>query len=227
LLEWRPVSATGNHTIDGNHIDLSPGNAEVTLQVFVSNWDFDGSGRELRGLQATVDWRGYLGENAVPPNLGVDLVPIGWFEASTELGAFQATEVCSSVDCVFDPTSPTCEWDPLSVCPDEPCVDPYPACRDRPDWVFQGVDFLDVVATRNYAYAWAAAVSTNPPVCMFDDGGRRYLGTLILNVPAGASGMYSVGFYEDPDYSLILDCGGILVMPVRFVPATITIGAAD
>jgi len=88
LLAWVPVSATGASCIDGNRITLVGGGQQVTLELFLSNWDTDHDGSPLLGMyQGTVEPDSYLGETASPPNAGVDLVPLGW-PAAPGTGAF-------------------------------------------------------------------------------------------------------------------------------------------
>ncbi|MFQ5590700.1 MAG: hypothetical protein ACE5HE_06040 [Phycisphaerae bacterium] len=222
VVEWVPVAADVPHTIDGNHISLGLGGGQVTLHLLISNWDFLDTGEELRAFQGAIDPAGYLGVNADPPNPGVDLNPLGWPD-TPELGGFQATGVCATLPCLFDPTDPGCAWDPFSHCPDYDCAEPYPLCADRPDWVFPvgSLNYVAVVATHEIGYRWAGIVQSDQP-CTVDDGSRRYGGTLILEIPPAANGTYTIGFDEDPQFSLLIDCASALHTPTRFIPAVIT-----
>jgi DNA-binding beta-propeller fold protein YncE len=219
--EWLPVTASGDHTLNGNQIFLDGGGQTVTLHYMVSGWDPGSIGTLLGSFQGTIDSATYLGANACPPNPSVDLYPHGQ-PLSPEDGAFQALQICANIDCVNDPTSPACIWDPLSNCPGIACVDPLLYCHDRYDWVFAGGDYHEAVNTNSLSYYWFAASTT----CAADpnDGITKfYAGTLILEVPLGARGTYSVGFDDEPNFTLATDCVGGSLSDLTLVPARITI----
>ncbi|UCE59362.1 MAG: hypothetical protein JSU63_18210, partial [Phycisphaerales bacterium] len=223
VIEWEPVHASGDHTIIGNEIVLAGGGQLVTLHMKLSGWDPDQIGETLGSYQAAIDPSHYLGANASPPNPGVDLNPYGW-PISPSDGIFQALQVC--VETLQFPDV----FDPLSTCTSSTATEdcgPFPAgCVDRPDFVFAGVDFVPTVTTTTLAYTMGAATvncATDP------DGGvtKFYGGTLIIEVPVGARGTYTVGFDESPDYTLMTNCVGIFMSTMTRVPAQISIACGS
>ncbi len=44
VFQWRPVTASGNHTINGNQIVLEGGDQTAMLHFLVSGWDPDSEG---------------------------------------------------------------------------------------------------------------------------------------------------------------------------------------
>jgi hypothetical protein len=225
VFEWLPVTASGGHTLNGNEIILDGGGQTVTLHYLVSGWDPGSSGVLLGSFQGTIDPASYLGINASPPNPGVDLNPLGW-PFSPGDGAFQALGVCANIDCLIDPNSPTCVWDALSNCPTTTCVDPLLYCRDRYDWVFYELEFSEGVSVTSLSYAYFAA----SPDCATDpDGGltKFYGGTLILEVPVGATGTYTIDLNPDLNFTMASNCLGVAITPLTLVPAQITISCGS
>ncbi|MFQ5591429.1 MAG: hypothetical protein ACE5HE_09725 [Phycisphaerae bacterium] len=224
VMEWLPVTASGNHTIVGNEIVIEGGGQTVTLHLLVSGWDPTSVGTLLGSFQGTIDPTSYLGANASPPNPGVDLNPFGWPLTPTD-GAFQAVQVCGNLDCLFDPTNPACDWDEFGNCAVTPCLDPpdpRPFCFERPDWVFAGGNYVETVTTDSLSYSWSAASTS----CTSDpDAGltKFYGGTLQLEVPVGAQGTYTINFVDDINFTLMTTCLGILITPITSIPAQISI----
>ncbi|UCE59911.1 MAG: hypothetical protein JSU63_21005 [Phycisphaerales bacterium] len=214
-IEWLPVHSTASFAIDGNEITVAPGGATVTLHLMISGWDPDQDGDPLLGsFQATVDSSGYASGS------GSALVPVGFGTADPWDGAFQALKICCSN--LADPIG-TADW--LSNCTSDPGVcPPLPAgCIDRPDYIYDGISYMPLMSYATDDYSWGA-ISTD---CAEDpDGGttKLYGGTLLLEVPPGAAGTYTIGFDTDLDANSLTDCLGDPLNGVGLVPAEITIG---
>jgi hypothetical protein len=89
----------------------------------------------------------------------------------------------------------------------------------RPDWVFDGLIFISAVATASLNYRYGATlVSASDSVP--DWGTPKYGATLILTVPAGATGTFEVGFGSD---SFMVDKRGEYIEPLLLTPAEITV----
>jgi hypothetical protein len=238
-IQWRPVAADGyvvclpgEDPCGETEIMLSGGEVTVTLFLELSGWDRDQDGDPLLGAyQGTVDattYSGGLAQGEVPTHPGnpgtvegLDLSPVGpGYEA-----AFMALEVCGPMACYWDPTGAHCEasWDRLSDCGTNPnstaCPDELPACVDRPDYVFSGLEHVAIVSTARPDYSWAGASA----YCAYDDGTFKYGGTLLLEVPAGATGTYNVGFVDSYDYTMMNTCAGPLIWRVKARYGQITI----
>ncbi len=106
-----------------------------------------------------------------------------------------------------------------------------PSARDgafidhsRMDYVFNGVDVSDGVRTAPDDYMYFGAIGQDH--CRTDSGDAKYVGTLILNVSAGASGVFTVGFRPYP-LSMGVVCPSVVLDEPEFIPATIRIGPGD
>ncbi|MHC4695575.1 MAG: hypothetical protein ACYTFA_02405 [Planctomycetota bacterium] len=215
---WMPVASTDpTAVIYGNEIKLSGADSTVTLHLMVSDWNALYDGTELGACQATVESDSYLGANADPPNPGVDLTPVGLPDNGYE-GAFIADMVCS-----FDTSDPAAQ-DPLSRCETSAdCPASHQYCVERADWVFAGGEYLAFVSTATMDYAWAGVDGDYTDGCAVDDGVSRYGGTLLLEVPVGAKGTYTINSVAPRGYTLMNDCAGLPIEPLSLIPALITI----
>jgi hypothetical protein len=209
-IKLKPVRATGGYSIVGNTIIVNSTPQWVFLEVTISGWDPDLNGTPtLRTWQAEIDSDGYSS------GLAGTLTPAS--TACAVDGDCRAPfgGVCSilgntcvvTTDCTYYPYG--------EVCGGAPCD--YPTgvggyCS--PGFQFSGrtdgvllkqLPAVDV-ATLDYRYG-ATTSPSGPP--MADPGTPGYGGTLVLNVPVGARGTFTVGFTDsgsflrDPDNELI------------------------
>ncbi len=178
-IQWVPVSATGDYTIDGNTITLVGGDQLVTLEIRLSGWDPEMDGPNLGAYQGTINASGYDNGNGDP------LVPDGW------------------------PSSPG----------DGAYID-----SGRTDYTFNGVTSIPVVATVTLDYEYGAVVMGSGKA---DGGLEYYSGTLVIYVPAGAAGVYTVDFVESDSFTFIRDEIGYLIEPLIKTSATIAIACAS
>lgn len=209
VLEWRPVSATGAHTIVGNEIVLQGGGQQVTLEVYISDWDpnLDGD-PELGAYQVTLDSSGYTSGS------GAALSPLTSPNAAA--GAFFVLRRCT-VGQQPSSAGANCTTNP-GICPGGEF------CIDNQDFILTGHQPLTGIFTGTLDYEYGAAVQTlNGKV---DGGLSYYAATLIVVVPAGAQGTYTLNFLNDPNRTFLLDIDAITISPLEFVPAQISIACA-
>ncbi|MBU0718399.1 MAG: hypothetical protein KJ749_09140 [Planctomycetes bacterium] len=74
----------------------------------------------------------------------------------------------------------------------------------RSDFPFFGLTAIPAVSTYVLNYLWGAAL-LNPANSVPDTGGSYYGGTLILDVPAGALGVYTIVFHDHADWTFMRD----------------------
>ncbi|MBU0717870.1 MAG: hypothetical protein KJ749_06435, partial [Planctomycetes bacterium] len=207
-----PTEASGGYTIVGDEIILDDGGQTVTFEIRMSGWDpdLDGSPR-LGAFQASMDSSGYFGVNAVPPNPDpdVDLNPLGWPDDGAQ-GGFQILKRCT-IGGTPDINGTACR-----LTPDCPSGE---SCVDNPDWVFAGLNYIAAVATVPLAFKWGGAVFGGGAA---DDGGSRYGGTLILEVPADAVGTYTIRFNPSRAETFMNSGSASKIYGLALVPARIT-----
>ncbi|MHC4697660.1 MAG: hypothetical protein ACYTFA_13060 [Planctomycetota bacterium] len=237
-IRLQPVTASGNvfslpdaTDPDDSEIILSAGGVTVTMFVELSAWDSIDGGHPgdsdwfLGGPQGTIDSATYLGGAPGSPGtlIGYDLVPLGWIEGRPSDGAFMALKVCGNLTCVSEPFEPGCVWDPLSVEAD--CSPPATYPIDRPDYIFYGTEFTCGVSfySLDHAFYAASPECKEDPRCDPPNSCRFYLGTLILEVPAGAKGTYNVNFIDDPNFTMFNSCTGPPIPGLIRKAGTITI----
>ncbi len=123
------------------------------------------------------------------------------------------------VDCTADPSVCATEIGSGSLCPFPPTVCPAGFIdTGRADYIFFGQVQLGAVdiSTLNYRYG---ATLMGAPIPY--PGGVWYLGSLVLDVPVGAMGTFTIEFIPDPGTTL-LDQNGQFI-PLTTHPALITV----
>ncbi len=212
-ISLQPISANVAHVITGTEIRIPAGGAgvEVTCEILFAGW----GDVTLNGLlwgSARIAPAGYFGANAVPPNPGVNLNPKGYAPpdpsgGNRREGFFVRFKVCSQsgLDCESAP----------GVCGggDDQCIQNprfFLAAEGNPI-VGSSVGSLayDVGATPGIQFTYTPDVEP-----------YGYAATLIVEIPEGAAGTYSVGF--DPIGSVMSE-GNIIDLISELVPAKFTI----
>ena len=216
-----PIGSDGAHNIVGNEIILQGAGQRVTLEIQLSGW----SPAMLRAFQASLDSAGYT--SGIQGELSAANVACGTNDdcaavlggtcsltgdpcfASTDCSFPQFGEICDGPNCTYPPgVGGSCE----------------PAYIDalRPNYVFADTTDLPAMDLSTADFRWASA-ATGAPVS--DPGTSRYGGTLVLDVPAGALGTFTVGFMPVPE-SLMQDSNSDLIAPLTITPALISIACA-
>ncbi len=217
-----PISASGAHVVAGNEITLTGGGQTVFLEIFISNWDPTLSGApQLRSYEAGIDDTGFS-SGASGQLAPARLACTTDVDCITAYGGF-----CSILGkaCI---TSADCDFPGIETCGGSKCAFPIGIggfCNPgfiftgRSDYVFQTIPDLPAVDLSTDAFRYASATQGGTLV---DDGSVKYAGTLVLDVPAGSSGTFTVGFKALPA-SLLQDANNQLITPLNLSPALITI----
>jgi hypothetical protein len=234
-IRWLPVAAEGNvicmpgkSSCSDAEITLWDGGVTVTLFMQLADWDPDDNGiPSLGGFQGTLDSATLQGGHAsgIDTIPGFDLMPAGVASGTPSDGAFQALKIC------FDPFPDNiCHAHWLTNCTSNTTgCPPFPQeCLLRPDYVFSWMDNTPTVSCATADYSWGAT----SPECQSDDDpylfcisspGWWYGGTLLLEVPVGATGTYNVGFMADDDLTFFNHCDGGLIPGLVRTSAQITV----
>lgn len=188
-----PVSASGPHAIVGNEILLDGSGQRVFLEIQLSGWDRDRDGApELYEYSVTIDSSGYAS------GLSGELEPAqescasdAECEAAFGEGATCSQPSTSGVNCTAG------------------FID-----TNRPDFVFpNGFGYVDL-GTPDYRYGASSSCQTDPGIV-------QYGGTLVVDVPLGAQGTFTIGF--DSPSGFMFECALKCFIPLRHTPVLITI----
>lgn len=198
-IELIPTGATGAHSINGNLIALAHTGQQVTLEFRVSNWDSNLDGDPIVGAyQAVVDSLTY-GSGDGDPLTGV----AGFFERSCVGGSNPGADCSLSA----------------AVCAGGG------VCTDRADLLMGDASApFAVVKTTTPDYQWSIARFIG--ACDQDDGNARYAGTLVLDVPAGAVGTYTIEVRRDRCGASLNECNPHGFPKPILLPAIIEAGCA-
>ncbi len=171
-------------TISGTTITLGSVPACVWLELHVTGW----APQELKTVQIKIDASGYLGTNAVCPNSptpGADIV--------------RASQACfANLDCrsqIAGLAQPCALGEP-STCTGGMC---QPGFQNfcNPSWIAPGRGFM---VTDYFGPCFASPYCTfgmtSDPGDPLVDHSPSYVGTLVLDVPPGTKGTYTIGFIE-------------------------------
>ena len=88
----------------------------------------------------------------------------------------------------------------------------------RTDYVFNGVTSIPAVATITLDYEYGAVIMGSGKT---DGGLDYYAGTLLIDVPAGANGVYTIDVVDNDSFTFIRDEIGFLIEPLDKSPAII------
>ncbi len=176
----QPVGATGTHTIIGNDIFLPSGPQRVGLEVRIAGWGLE----HLKVVQMAIDSSGFANGSA-PLTHSVVSCPSNnsagnTFCAQTLEAGSRCNIGCSSGSTI----GCSCESGFIN--------------RQRSDYAALSVDHIPAVDNAGQDYRMGFAVF--PPEYVEDPGASAYVGTMFLDVPAGAQGTYTVGFKADETF---------------------------
>ncbi len=214
------IGSTGTVTSnDGANIVIPAGGVTVELALRVFGWGATGDGT-LLSVQATMDGTSYCSGTGDPlnpvgyPGAPVLACPQGSgcpLDGSTcNQGGFINTKICTGDGLPCDTVA---------------CNGAVPGnfCVDDSDYIFFGTGGAPIAAIAypglNYEIA---GVSTGSSVA--DSGStNKYFGTLLINVPAGAVGTYTIAYSADSERTFSADGAAKSFATVNLLPATITI----
>lgn len=191
-VKLKPISADGSFSIVGNEIILEGGGQRVFIEGRLSGWAPD----QLQAYQIKIDSTGYTS---------------GIFGRLTP-----ATEGCvTDADCeaVFSAGS-ECKVPPINS---DRCAPGY-IDDTRTDFVFTGLGFLAAsdISSLNYRFSGLAfsGLATDP-------GSETYGGTLVLDVPIGAHGTFTIRMVQAE--TTLQDGDTNFITPITFTPAVVTV----
>jgi hypothetical protein len=198
----KPIRASGTYSIVGNEIRLTGVPQRVFLEIQLKSW----TPNRLKTYQAQIDSAGYTsgttGSLAPASQACAGDNDTGDAECVTAFGA--------GGRCDFPPeTAP-------SFC------EPAWIARYRTDFVFANKSvaaFAVDLSSLNYRYVCVL----NPPSSATDPGIAKYGGSLVLDVPAGATGTFTVGFIEGSGITFMADDANNEIAPLVSTPAKIAI----
>ncbi len=204
----KPIRASGTHTIVGNEIRLTGTPQRVFLEVQMQGW----SPSLLRTYQAKLDAVGGGPGVGYDNGTGVSLAP-----------AVQSCTTNSECVTAFAPgarcnvSNPSGGLKCTTGFIDRNRVTPTP-------FVFPAdeTDQADVATSSlNYTY-FAIRFVTTPPGEV-DPGSLRYGGDLVLDVPPGATGSYTINFNAEPTSTFMADPDNNEISLSASIAAKITI----
>lgn len=176
----QPVSASGEHTIIGSDLFLPAGPQRVRLEVRIAGWGT----RDLKTVQVKINTSGF--DDGAPP-ITHAVVPCPSNNSAGHTFCAQNLEAGSrcSVGCPTGTTS-NCQ-----------CESGFQN-RNRTDFVGFGLDHIAAVDMSTVDYRFG--MTTSPPDLVIDPGTSLYLGTMFLDVPADAQGIYSMAVAQDSTF---------------------------
>ncbi len=211
-----PVSASGPHTIVGNEIILHGAGQIVTLEIRVSDW---GPVR-LRAYQAVIDSSSYVSGSSGALNA------VGWVGLATSPPYYCTPDggCAPGHSCWFYSFN---VYEGFCALPAHDPETGVAVDTFREDFVFRyaasSAGSVDL-GTRDYRYA-AVVIHMNvtpeyvPP--------PKYIGTLMLEVPADAAGTFTVELANGGDRTLLYDDANELIPDVTLIPALITVNPVE
>lgn len=206
-ISFIPVRASGPHQIIGpNNIYMAQGGQRVYFDFFVSEWDPDGDGTPaIRGILMGTAVGSY-GNPASPSPL-----------------AFPVLTCTTDQQCrdAFDAPGMTCDSRHALACQGAvDCCQAFFIDTSRPDWIIpEGMVAYWAVDTQGVRVG--VSVPHDSEDRIFDDGTRKYIASLVLDVPADAFGEFTLTFRE---LETFIQDESDNEIPLSFVPAKVFIG---
>lgn len=205
-----PVSSTGSHQLLAPNIIYIPqGGVRATFDFYVANWDPDGDGNpKIRTIQ-------------VRPNLGS-------YGNSNSPSALSFPEVVCTTNAqcnaAYGANGVLCGSNHSAACMGATdCCEAFYIDPTRPDWFLAGINGVCAVETSSAR----VGCSTDPGEELIDDGTRKYLGSVVLDVPANSVGEFTLTF--DEQQTFLVPAGpaappGSNWLPLDLSPAKVFVG---
>ncbi len=189
-----PISASGSHTIAGNLITLDGGGQTVTLELRMDAWD-------------PVPDVGVCGDLSLC-SIGAQDCAVGACVGSNGLlNTYQARIDGSGYGGVLSPV-------PM---PGNQLID-----VNHPDFVFSGLTAIPAVDTSSDNWAYGALLLFSSDSIPYP-GVDKYGGTLVIDVPLGAAGEFTIGFFDDLNQTFMEDSTPVAIVPINSTPAVIRV----
>ena len=182
----KPTRASGSHTIVGNEIRLAGTPQRVFLEVQMQGW----SPNLLRTYQAKLDAVGGAPGFGYDNGTGVSIAPA---VQSCTSNSQCATAFATGARCVIpDVSGLKCETGFIDI--------------NRANFVFPPDEVEQrAVATSSLNYTYFTIRTITTPPGEVDPGTLKYGGDLVLDVPAGATGSYTISFNVEPTSTFMAD----------------------
>ncbi len=212
-----PIGSTGPvSSLAGNDIVIPGGGVVVELELRISGWAATGDGG-LLAVQGTIDGTGYCSGSGDP------LYPVGYpgapvlacpqgngcpvDGATCSQGGFIGKDACILSANAGDVCFANAE------CPGGLCV-------GNPNYLFDGFNPLAPVAFPGLNYEYVGVSQSGSKA---DSGASEMFGTILVQVPAGAVGTYTINFSADTERTFNSDGTAKSFAVVNLNAATITI----
>lgn len=204
-----PVRATGTYQVVApNIIYLPQAEQRVFFDFFVSDWDPDHDGDpRIKVVQVATSIGSYGNSNSPSPL------------------AFPVLTCTTDAQCSAAFEEPGVQCDSLfhsSACQfQSQCCQAFFIDTTRPDWLMAGIDGVWAVDTDSAR----VGVAINPGMELIDQGMRKYIGSLALDVPASAVGEFTLTFRENETFLHDESNPPLSNIPIDiFTPAKVFIG---
>lgn len=224
VLEWVPVSSTVAASISGNDIVLyGTGGGLVEFEAFLSDWSLAPGSPSLNAVNFALEPMGLQGVNALPAMPGFDLTESNSVPCSRDSDC--QTGLCGSFGTLAcDDNEPAfirrnaCLDDPSEPCSNGSDCDGTQVCLANPAFLDSSCG-ADASLAPVLPFEWWIGCAFSSVV---DDGSRRYVGSLRINVPPGVSSSYVIDFDHRPEKTFLLNQDNLIIDGLSLVPARIT-----
>jgi hypothetical protein len=187
-----PTGASGDYSFDGDEIILEGGGQRVSIDLYMSGWN----PANLKAWQATLDSISYssgLHGTLSPAYVACTAPDNTPCETALGVGSLCDVPPGSGVACTAGYIDST-----------------------RGDYVFFGLSELTGIDLSTLDYRYASTLLFGS---VSDPGTARYAGTLVLDVPVGALGTFTITLKQ----ALMQDDLGGLITPLTLTPAVVTV----
>jgi len=189
-----PIGSTGTVTsLVGRDIVIPAGGVVVELELRAFGWAATGDGTML-SLQGTIDGTGYCSGTGDPLSpLGYPLGPV--LACPQGNGCPVDGSTCGQGGFI---TTKTCA---AGSNPGDPCAGSGDCfgggfCVDNPNYILTGFNPIAAIAFPGLNYEFAGVSQAGAKA---DTGLNEMFGTLLIDVPAGAVGTYTINFSADTE----------------------------
>ncbi|MBN4058836.1 hypothetical protein JYU10_00035 [bacterium AH-315-J04] len=188
----------------GDFYIVPPGGAVLELNMLVTNWFGIGDGN-LQAVHAKIDGAGYSN------GIGGDIQPMNF---ATPDGCPNSGNTCSDGAFIVKRIGIISGCN----CDNGPC-DPIDngLCKNNPDYVFKNITTIADVTFPGLDYAFentSIGISVAEP-----DASGNYIGTIILNIPPDADGLYQISLTNNTAETYLVDGTGA-IFPIDDLPPT-------
>ncbi len=211
LMPQGTASATTAGSWLGEYFVIPPGGAQVELQLQFSGWEGVGDSN-LQLVKAKIDGASYSN------GIGGDIQPMNF---ATPDGCPNSGNTCSNGAFIVKRIGVISGCN----CTDGPC-DPIDngICTNNPDYLFRNITTIADVTFPGLNYAFentSIGASVAEP-----DALGNYIGTILLDIPADAEGLYQISLVNNTADTFLVDGMGFTFPIDDLPPANILVTSA-